>query len=264
MDSLGNGTGLRDAGLRLKKLVRSALVYQIFHEEKFRVALKTITLWTMISGMNGFGIDESPFSPELHQLVIICPSYYFARIFAMKNILMVLLVVFAIFTFVNSSEIKDASNERFKVEYVEPPIAPDLSVLPAFYLQKESAIQKEQAAVKAGIQGAKLDLLRRRFLRYAYFPIRVTDRVTGIVYEVQGDRRTIIAKKPDGTVLWKADPYKEGKVPRYRVDYPFITYFGKVPDSARAKEKVLGLGYNSSFHGYLSLEDGAFEESGAN
>ena len=155
-----------------------------------------------------------------------------------------------------------ASNERFRVTYVEPKVAPPLTDLPEHYLGREEAIEYEQKQIEKGIDPKQLLKDRVLYFRQALYPIRVTDIKTGMIYEVQSDRRTITAKKPDGTLVWKVNPFIDAKLEPYRMKHPYISYFGKTRNSMNLKGSVLGISFTSSQFGIIELEAGKFHWEG--
>ena len=155
-----------------------------------------------------------------------------------------------------------ASTDRFKVAYVEPDVIPPITDLPDFYLGRNSAIEGEKSAVKNGTSTKDILLSRRNHFQHALYPIRVTDKVTGFIYELQSDRRTIIAKKPDGEILWKINPFKDAGLEPYRVAHPFIYYFGRSSNTSNLKGPVLGITFTSSQFGDIELQTGKFHWRG--
>ena len=155
-----------------------------------------------------------------------------------------------------------ASTERFKVAYVEPKELPSLEKLPSYYPRREVALRNEKEHIQLGTSPEALNQFRRMHLRQALYPIHVTDKETGIVYEVQSDRRTITATKPDGTIIWKINPFVDAKLEPYRVKHPFIEYFGKSNNLSNLKGAVLGITFSSSQFGEIELESGKFHSGG--
>lgn len=100
--------------------------------------------------------------------------------------------------------------------------------------------------------------------RDALFPIRVTDAITGVVYEVHEDRRTVSASKADGTLIWRVNPFKDAGLEPYRMKHPIIVDFGKAPSHypAGQRDRYLSLGFNSSQFGVIELSTGAFTFAG--
>lgn len=153
------------------------------------------------------------------------------------------------------------SNEQFKVEYVEPATLPSLKKLPVFYPDRERALRVEAELLQKGSSAKVVDEFRRTEFRQAFFPIRVTDKVSGIVYEVQSDRQTVIAIKANGETLWKVTPFKDAKP--YRVEHRFIIRFGKAHPAAEGKKvEFVSLTFNSSEFGKLELATGEFHYGG--
>lgn len=154
---------------------------------------------------------------------------------------------------------KEASTERFKVSYVEPEKVPEMKDLPEHYSSREEAIKEDSAALQRG--ESEKDRLQRRqlYFRMAAYPIRVTDKTTGTVYQVESDRRTITATNLKGHVLWKVNPFVDAKLEPYRKKHPIISYFGKLQPWAEKKDQwLLGVGFNSSQFGSLDLASGKF------
>ncbi len=159
-------------------------------------------------------------------------------------------------------DLKEASTERFQVSYVEPERVPDIKELPDYYSGRAQAIKDDAwYAAGGGPEKDRLKMTQLHFRDIAY-PIRVTDKVTGIVYEVAGDRRTITATNPKGEVLWKVNPFGDAKLEPYRLKHPVICYFGKTANLANRSGLLLGVGFNSSQFGTLRLSDGKFTFEG--
>jgi len=175
----------------------------------------------------------------------------------MRILSLVTILIFIVQQISCASDIEVASNARFKAEYVEPEKTQRLSDLPVFYSERDKAIGEEHAAIQKGATPEELDRLRRAYLRIALYQIRVTDQVTGLIYEVQTDRRTVTARKPDGKILWKVNPFEDAKMEPYRFKYPFITHMGKMETRA-INGPVLIIGFNSSQYGPIELDTGNF------
>jgi hypothetical protein len=163
---------------------------------------------------------------------------------------------------VSAFDTKKASTDRFTVVYVEPKEVPPLSDLPSHFTERAEAIRNEEIALKRGDDPKDILQMRQLYLRQALYPIRATDKETGIIYEVQSDRRTITATKPDGTLVWKVNPFVDAKLEPYRFKHPFIVYFGKTLNQSNIKEPVLGIAFNSSQGGVIELESGKFHFGG--
>lgn len=156
-----------------------------------------------------------------------------------------------------------ASTERFKVEYVEPKVAPPITDLPQYYRQRDQAIRDEQAQAKAG--GDPRDILKMRQLhfRQSAYPIQVTDKETGIVYEVQSDRRTITATKADGTIIWQINPYEDAKLKPYRSDHPIIVgIWSPKTNLSNRKKPYLSIFFTGGQQGDLDLTSGQYTYTG--
>lgn len=179
----------------------------------------------------------------------------------MKPHFLAALLLFGVSQFVSAFDTEEASTERFKVAYVEPKVTPPITDLPLYYDERDQAIRDEQVQSKDGTDPKDILKMRQLHLRQALYPIRVTDKETGIVYEVQSDRRTITATKPDGTIIWKINPFVDAKLEPYRVKHPFIVYFGK-SNQSNLKGAVLGIAFNSSQFGAIELESGKFHWRG--
>ncbi len=157
-----------------------------------------------------------------------------------------------------------AGTARFKVSYVETDKLPPLSEISELIDGRERALKEEMELIQLGADAKRLDQFRRTRLRYMYFPIRVSDTETGNTYEVQKDRRTIVAKTRDGKLLWKANPFEDAKLKPYRVKHPIISYFGRSTTAVQAGngDRFLGVGFNSSQFGVIDLSNGDFTFSG--
>jgi len=156
---------------------------------------------------------------------------------------------------------KKASTERFKISYVEPKELPSITALPAWFRNRDREIANEKVQEKSE---SKADVLKMRKLLFedCLFPIRATDQVTGIIYEVQEDRRTITATKPDGTLIWKVNPFVDAGLQPYRVPHPVIVYVGGKEGTGPKTGPSLGIGFNSSQFGRLDLATGKFTFEG--
>ena len=155
-----------------------------------------------------------------------------------------------------------ASDERFKLEYVVPKVPLTLEALPSYVPGREEAIQKEAELTSSGMNAEQIAEFRKTHLEGSVYPIRITDKETGIIYEVQGDRRTVVAKKPNGDLVWKINPFVDSKMRPYRVDYPYIDYFVVWKYSTRPESPVLRICFNSSQFGDIELESGKFRYHG--
>ena len=182
----------------------------------------------------------------------------------MKTTILMMMLVFASISSLRAFDVEKASTKRFKVSYVEFKKIPSLTMIPKEFYGREQALKDEQGAVNAGVSSEEVDQIRRIHLRDMYFPIRVTDTETGITYEVQSDRRTIVAKKKDGTMIWKVNPFEDANLKPYRVKHPFITYFGRstIATQAGRGDRFLGVAFNSSQFGEINLANGSFVFSG--
>ena len=180
----------------------------------------------------------------------------------MKPHYLAALLLFGVSQIVSAFDTDKASTDRFKVAYVEPKVTPPLTDLPPYFNERAEAIRNEQIETKRGDDPKDILKMRQLYLRQALYPIRVTDKETGIVYEVQSDRRTITATKHDGTLVWKVSPFVDAKLEPYRFKHPFIVYFGKALNQSNIKEPVLGISFNSSQFGVIELESGKFHFGG--
>jgi hypothetical protein len=161
---------------------------------------------------------------------------------------------------VQAFDTKWASSDRFKVSYVEAGNLPPLTQIPRMFSGRAEALDLDERLVKTGADAKELANVRRESLRDLYFPIRITDVKTGNIYEVQMDRRTIIARARDGKELWRVNPFVDAKLKPYRVDYPFINYFGRItgPVQPDMEKRFLQVNFNSSQYGRIDLKDGSF------
>ena len=110
-------------------------------------------------------------------------------------------------------------------------------------------------------------MMRRATLQQMYFPIRVEDLKTRNIYEVQTDRRTILAKSKDGKILWKVNPYVDAKLTELKGPlkmhfhkYPYICYFGRAFTQVRseAKDYTLQVTFTSKEFGGFDIRTGKF------
>ncbi|GAA5120110.1 hypothetical protein JIN84_20865 [Luteolibacter yonseiensis] len=180
----------------------------------------------------------------------------------MKQQFIAALLPFGVSQVASAFDTGKASTDRFKVTYVEPAVVPPITALPDFYLERKAAIEADRTALKNGTSKEDLLLTRKLHFQYALYPIRITDKKTGFTYELQSDRRTIIAKKPNGDLIWKINPYKDAKLGPYRVKHPFIHYFGRSANYSKLKGPVLAIAFTSSQFGDIDLESGKFHWQG--
>lgn len=180
----------------------------------------------------------------------------------MKSHFLAVLLLLGVSQFVSAFDTEKASTERFNVTYVEPKVTPPITDLPLYFTERDQAILDEKIGTERGDPREDILNMRQLYLRQAFYAIQVTDKQTGIVYEVQSDRRTITATKPDGTLVWKVNPFVEAKLEPYRVKHPFIVYFGKTQNQSNLKVPVLGITFNSSQFGVIELESGKFHPQG--
>lgn len=153
-----------------------------------------------------------------------------------------------------------ASSQRFKVAYVEDKKLPPLTVISKDFDEREELLQFEKRMVAAGTKEDEMEAYRRDILRSMYFPIRITDTQTGNTYEVQKDRRTIMAKDKGGKILWKINPFVDAKLQPYRCKHPIIQYFGMplTPLKSEARHHTLQVSFNSTQSGGIDINNGAF------
>jgi hypothetical protein len=180
----------------------------------------------------------------------------------MKALILAATLSVSAYQLVFAFDTEKASSPRYKVAYVEPEKTPSLSVLPAYCPNREWALRDEASAIQKGIKTEEIELIRKKYLRHALYPIRVTDLTTGAIYEVQSDRRTITAKTAKGEILWTVNPFVDEKMEAYRVPHPVIVYFGTSPNRANRKGEFLSIAFDSSQFGDLDLETGKFYFAG--
>jgi hypothetical protein len=181
---------------------------------------------------------------------------------AMKPLNLSAILLFGIIQALSAFDTVKVSNERFKVAHVEPDVTPPSTDLPLFFTRRDEAIRNERSEIRKRTDPKDVLRMRQVYFRYALHPIRVTDKVTGIVYEVQSDRRTITATKPDGTLIWKFDPFVDSKLEPYRMKHPFIVYFGSSKNQSNVKETGPAISFNSSQFGVIELGPGKFHWGG--
>ena len=133
---------------------------------------------------------------------------------------------------------------------------------PSTFPGREEGIRKEAELTASGMNAEQIAEFRLTYLEGAVYPIRITDKETGNVYEVQGDRRTVVAKKPNGEIIWKINPFVDSNMRPYRVDHPYINYFVVWKYSTRPELPVLRICFNSSQFGDIELESGKFRYCG--
>lgn len=182
----------------------------------------------------------------------------------MKTTIITMISALASICWVQAFDLEKASTTRFKVSYVESEKLPPLTVIPKQFSGREGALKYEAEATESGKDRQVIDEMRRIYLRDLYFPIRVTDNETGNTYEVQADRRTIVARTKEGKVIWRVNPFEDAKLKPYRVQYPFIVYFGRSTMAIQdgKGDRFLGVAFNSSQFGVVNLADGSFTFEG--
>ena len=180
----------------------------------------------------------------------------------MKPHYLLTLLLFGASQIISAFDTEKASTERFKVTYVEPKVTPPLTDLPDYFNERDQAIRNEQIQIKRGDDPEDILKMRQLYLRRALYPIQVTDKETGIVYEVQGDRRTITATKPDGTLVWKVNPFKDAKLKRYRSDHPFIVKIWRPKNPTNQKGDYLSIYFTGGQQGDLDLASGHYTYTG--
>jgi hypothetical protein len=178
----------------------------------------------------------------------------------MKTTPLIALFAFAITPCGLAFDVEKASTQRFKVSYVSPKELPALAVIPKQFSGRDEVLKTEREAIEAGTTTEELNRFRRIQLEHYYFPIRVTDSQNGNIYEVQSDRRTIIAKTKNGELIWKVSP----NAGTYRVEHPFIVYFGRSTSAVAGGkgDRFLGIAFNSSVFGQIDLTNGSFHHEG--
>jgi len=181
----------------------------------------------------------------------------------MKTQLLAALLLFNTSLPIFAFDTEKASTERFKVAYVEPETTPPITDLPEYYREREQAIRDEQTQTKEGANPKDILKMRQLHLRQALYPIQVTDKETGIVYEVQSDRRTITATKKDGTLVWKVNPFTDAKLESYRSDHPIITQIWRPKTNpTNKKEEYLSIYFTGGQQGDLDLATGNYTFTG--
>jgi hypothetical protein len=155
-----------------------------------------------------------------------------------------------------------ASDERFKLEYVVSKVPLTLEALPKHVPGREEGIRKEAELAANGMNAEQIAEFRKAYLEDAVYPIKLTDKLTGNVYEVQSDRRTVVAKKANGEIIWKINPFVDSNMKPYRVEYPYINYFVVWKYSTRPEIPVLRICFNSSQFGDIEIESGKFKFHG--
>ena len=160
-----------------------------------------------------------------------------------------------------------ASTGRYKVSFVEPTQLPALTVVPKRYFalaqqvteaDRARGIEKHYYPTRvSAFQSAQKVIdedLHRNHLRTWYFAIQIVDTKTGAVYQVQTDRRTITARDKQGKLLWKVNPYVDGRLSPYRFEHPIIVYFA-ISDREENEEGTqrLAVVFSSSQFGILGV-----------
>ena len=91
------------------------------------------------------------------------------------------------------------------------------------------------------------------------------DLKNGNLYELQTDRRTIIARSKDGKELWKVNPYVDSgmKLTPLQASFnkhPYICYYGPPwgPLQAEKRDYTLQITFSTGVFGGLDLRSGKF------
>ena len=185
----------------------------------------------------------------------------------MKALQLAITLTATTLTLASGGDVEHGSSERFKVSYVETKELPPLTVISKELEGRKEALDEDDRYVAEGLDAARLTMMRRATLQQMYFPIRVEDLKTGNIYEVQTDRRTILAKSKDGKILWKVNPYVDAKLTELKGPlkmhfhkYPYICYLGKTFTQVRseAKDYTLQVTFTSKEFGGLDLRTGKF------
>ena len=95
-------------------------------------------------------------------------------------------------------------------------------------------------------------------------PIKLTDSLTNNYYILDSVRVMITAYDKTGKEIWKTDPYKDNKLPEYRmkrpviVDFKFVTESWCYEDKLKKGTKTIWIIYINTQFGYINLNDGKF------
>lgn len=190
----------------------------------------------------------------------------------MKLLFVAIVIAGTLSSAVSGVDEDQAGSERFKTAYVETKKLPPLTVIAKELEGRDEALEKDKRLADEGLDAPRLEAMRRDTLRQMYFPIRVEDRDTGNIYEVQTDRRTIVAKTKDGKILWKVNPYEDSKLNDLKGPlkvefhkYPCICCFGASFTQVRseAKRYTLQVTFTSKEFGGLDLRNGKFTPWGS-
>jgi hypothetical protein len=185
----------------------------------------------------------------------------------MKALRLAITLTATTLSIVSGGDVEHGSSERFKVSYVETEELPPLTVISKELDDRKEALDEDERHVAEGLDAARLTMMRRATLQQMYFPIRVEDLKTGNIYEVQTDRRTILAKSKDGKILWKVNPYVDAKLTELKGPlkmhfhkYPYICYFGRTFTRVRseAKDYTLQVTFTSKEFGGFDIRTGKF------
>jgi|SRR6185369_8704234 len=112
-------------------------------------------------------------------------------------------------------------------------------------------------------------------MHFITLPYIITDRDTGVTFEVEADGRHVSATDSNGALLWYRDPFADAHLEHYRTDKPQIRNFWitkrKLSDNWTFEEQVLGkkgvnayinIGFNSSQGGFIDITTGEFHFTG--
>lgn len=91
------------------------------------------------------------------------------------------------------------------------------------------------------------------------------DEATNVTIHVEMDGRHVTATSPDGTLLWRKNPFVDAKLQPYRSARPTIDHVGPAGDEFRvgdSSNKVFGVRFTSSQFGVMDIVTGQFRYLG--
>ncbi|MBI3678765.1 MAG: hypothetical protein HY243_19320 [Proteobacteria bacterium] len=93
----------------------------------------------------------------------------------------------------------------------------------------------------------------------------IKDPRSGLILQLESDRRRITAFDTRGKMVWQANPFVDAKLQPYRTSHPVIVQLGVLPNCAVRslantiiQDHFISIGFNSSQSGLLNAKTGHF------
>ena len=98
--------------------------------------------------------------------------------------------------------------------------------------------------------------------RPSKWPLVYRDEASDVTIRVEADGRHVYATRAKGKLLWRRDPFKDGRLEPYRTRYPRIVWLGPPSqfreDQFRAQGRFVGISFSSSQFGIINVATGEF------